>query len=783
MASTANLKSSGREAALARRKAMSSQGKQGVRSSSPERTRGAAASQMAPQPTSHPAAQTPEIPQTSAAPASPTAATHPAPVLQVNAASSPANSSRELARKRRTQLASQGRRAMRSGDRVRSADAQPRPNQVETAPLATPTAPAVAAAPAPAMAPSSIDPSLTAALNNKQATKVLAAKPKGRMLSLARRAAQSTRGKHATKNPQSAASMARTANPELSGRELAQQVRSQRSTQGGAGEKRSAPCGRMRPKSEGAADQPWKVGVSETASGSSVTGTRVGRSQKTTGDEPSTCRNVTGTEYMGAEIFREFCQSDPAPGLSKVSVTSTGYGNAVTGNELGRSTKVTGDEPGSCRNVTGTAYLSNEHFAGFCQTPSQPGPRKFAMAETRTGKPVSGAGLGSDKVTGTEQGAKAQLTGTQYTSPSEISKTVDRAPSKVMQSTTLSGRSLTGTRVGRSERVTGDEAGSCRFVTGDEYVDLSQYQACNRPVEPEASKVGVSATLKGQRVSGTQTGRSGKVTGDEPGTCKAVTGTPYAGFEQAKTWCEPNQQQEISARTRQLAATPGPRMTGIQPGIDGPLMAGKLTGAAKGACEPLTGTPYVGADQFAEACGGAAPSDSDYPQAMGVAQGFSVTSPARQSAEARPQQGVTGTVYESSRHITGPFGMADGKITGTEQARFDTPVMRTSVMPMPAAAGSADELTEAQGSRITGEGQTAGPKVTGDDWERGDRVTGTEGASARRRNPTRPGSMGAMPSIVRKRNEEAPKPESRVTGGVGNTDRGALITYSGGARG
>jgi hypothetical protein len=47
--------------------------------------------------------------------------------------------------------------------------------------------------------------------------------------------------------------------------------------------------------------------------------------------------------------------------------------------------------------------------------------------------------------------------------------------------------------------------------------------------------------------------------------------------------------------------------------------------------------------------------------------------------------------------------------------------------------------------RITGEGQTAGSKVTGDDWERGERVTGTEGASARRRNPTRPGPMGAMP--------------------------------------
>jgi hypothetical protein len=33
------------------------------------------------------------------------------------------------------------------------------------------------------------------------------------------------------------------------------------------------------------------------------------------------------------------------------------------------------------------------------------------------------------------------------------------------------------------------------------------------------------------------------------------------------------------------------------------------------------------------------------------------------------------------------------------------------------------------------------------------------------------------------RNEELPEPVSKVTGGSGNTDKGALVTYSGGARG
>ncbi len=148
---------------------------------------------------------------------------------------------------------------------------------------------------------------------NKRADAALGAKPTGRMLSLARRQALSGRGKGAVNSPTSAAGLARQANPKLSGRELAQKVRDQRSNNGGVGERKSPPSGRMRAKPElqGATDQPWKVAVTETAMGQVVTGTKVGRSRKTTGDEPSTCRSVTGTEYMGADIFREFCQAEP----------------------------------------------------------------------------------------------------------------------------------------------------------------------------------------------------------------------------------------------------------------------------------------------------------------------------------------------------------------------------------------------------------------------------------------------------------------------------------------
>jgi hypothetical protein len=289
-------------------------------------------------------------------------------------------------------------------------------------------------------------------------------------------------------------------------------------------------------------------------------------------------------------------------------------------------------------------------------------------------------------------------------------------------------------------------------------------------------------TNKGLRVSGTLTGRSGKVTGDEPGTCKAVTGTPYAGLEQASDYCDTGIQGEIQARTPRHAATPGPRMTGIQPGI-----GGAMTGAEKGACEPLTGTPYLGQDQYAAACGGAgaAPEDSDFPQPLeqtGVGKAFSVQSPAREAFAAAASRGaVTGTRYETGNQITGPFDMGVGKITGTEQFRFDARRQPQVELTRPAAAE--EEPAARPSSRITGEGQSAGLKITGDDWARGEHVTGTEGASARRRNPTRPGAMSAMPPVDSKRNDEVPAPVSRVTGSSGNTERGALITYSGGARG
>lgn len=705
------------------------------------------------------------------------------PKSSASAMSGRAPDARTASRARREAMSNRGKAAIATQDRTRADNANP-----AAAPVSAPATPAAPAGKTGCGCgckdgqERQTESSLSAPVKSKPAVRasqrVRVAGSSARAASLARRQAMSTRGKAAINgnSKMSAAQTARAGNPNLSGRELAQVLREQRSRAGNAGQQKSAPTGRLRPGKEqtaGAQDAPWKVGASETAHGQTVTGTMVGRAQKVTGDEPSTCRAITGTEYLGADIFRQFCQSDVQKTPRKVSVSPTSSGNRVSGNELGRSAKVTGDEPGTCKRVTGNQYVGANQSEAFCGTKAEKGPGKITGAHTRKGKSVTGNNVGrSEKVTGDEPGANRELTGTQY-----MQRGNGKAPAKVGSSATLRGGSITGTMVGRNEKVTGDEPGSCRNVTGDDYIGSEQFKAfCGGAPAPTDRKVGVSQTLKGKAVTGTMTGRGGKVTGDEPGTCKSVTGTPYAGAEQYQSYCASDDASLAAARTRRQRGTPGAAMTGLQPGING-----KLTGAGKGACEPLTGTPYVGADQFAAACPASAAEagSPDFPQPIGGTPWgqFSVEAPSHASHDASAHSAVTGTRYEQG-NITGPFGKAGGKVTGTEEARFG----HGNATAMPQTTPQIEGRIK---SRISGEGMDAGIRVTGDDWDRGDNVTGTEGMSATRRNPTRRGPTNAMAMQLQniKRNEELPTPVSKVTGGSGNTEKGALITYSGGARG
>ena len=818
-----------REAALERRKALTNGGKkaEGRFNSAPVRVRSAAdarptrteAGAAAPTPVA--AAPVASVPATTTpvrARSLGTASSRPGPDLSNRTAESrrsPAraipNPSRDLVLARREALSRRGKRADNSRDRTRSDAARQQPPATPVVAQASPAEAKPSAAASLSLSSSAArgrsqsgrngsESAANAAADRRAAGKRSAQYNPSRALVLARREALSKRGKSAAApTSTTAASVARQANPDLTTRELAQKVRELKSKVGSAGTARNGggcrPCGPNRKGAQlaAAAEASWKVGVTETSQGQTVTGTQANRSLATTGNEAGTCRAVTGTEYMGAEIFNTFCQTGPlGTQPAKVRVSATTQGNRVTGNEVGRSEKVTGDEPGTCKLVTGTEYVSANQDAAYCGV-SQSSPRKVGHGLTAGGQAVSGVMVGrSERVTGNESGSGRQLSGDQYVG--QQNQLPGKAPSKVSQLQTLRGTGITGTSVGRSERVTGDEPGSCRLVTGDEYVGNQQYQAfCGISAPPEAAKVGFSITNRNQVVSGTRTGRSELVTGDEPGTCKAVTGTPYAGLEQAGGWCSTDQVNSVRKRT---PVRMGTVMTGIQPGI-----GGVMTGAERGACEVISGTQYIGADQTRAVCGAAQENDADFPQSLAAEpwQEFSVQSPARVAQVERDRTGcVTGSTYEFGGRITGPFDMANDKVTGTEQFRFDRrgpSVPRKALAAGSALAGSAlapaaesapaakVDPSGRQTSRITGEGQSSGLSITGDDWNRGKHVTGTEGASARRRNPTRPGPITAMPSYQSKRNEELPEPVSRITGASGNTQAGSLITVSGGARG
>ena len=578
------------------------------------------------------------------------------------------------------------------------------------------------------------------------------------------------------------------------------------------------------------APAPSKVGVSHTVGERKVTGTEVGRSANVTGDEPGNCRGITGTEYLAAERYDEMCSSRPAPSPAKVGVsdtskgkvvtgtsvdrsgkvtgnepgsnrpitgtdyavptngaaapekvalTHTSHGKAVTGTAVGHTSKITGDETGSCRGITGTEYLAQEQFTSVCSTTAPEAPRKVSVMSSRGNQPVSGTAVGrSGSVTGDEAGSCRSITGSQYYTSGSFGALCDSAsPKKVALMQTLSGRTLTGTEVGRSPKVSGDEMGGCKPVTGTEYIGADQQQAVctvSTPVAPVA-KVAIDQTWRGQSVTGTYVGRSGRVTGDESGGCSPISGTPYIGRGQYNGFCEAPALQAQEARIRTGAVIPAAAVTGDRPGAGGSVM----TGDERGACEVVSGTPYVGVDNTTPQCATSGRFVSRGTTQVEAARlpaplDFSISTPAR-AAQQKQYGDVTGSAYSSER-ITGPVNKAGGLITGTPEFRHrDAATAQTA---------QAEAITAAR--RLTGEGSQAGRSITGDAWDAMSRVTGTEGASSQFRNLSERGNprgMGTSAAHFREVVEHPVVPDSRITGSSGNSGKGALVTLSGGARG
>jgi len=580
-----------------------------------------------------------------------------------------------------------------------------------------------------------------------------------------------------------------------------------------------------------------KVEMSRTLREQRITGIALGRSTKATGDEAGVCHPVTGTEYLSAERFQQFCGTRPAPSPEKVAlvstdkgmivsgslvdrprkitgtefgvdqsitgtrygrppesdnapdkiaITHTGSGKTVTGTLVGRSERLTGDEAGSCRAITGTEYLSAEQFRDLCHTNAPAAPRKVSVMSTRGAQAISGATVDrSSKVTGNEVGSCRAITGSQYYTTADFADLCDASgPNKVSIMHTLAGRVITGSEVAPSPKLTGDESYGCKSVTGTDYISTQQLAAVCPPgqsstVQP-VNKIVFDSTLRGQTVSGSYPGRAANVTGNEAGACAPISGAQYSGMSQIQEFCPASSFDAQAARVRDSAVIPASVVTGDRPGAGGSHM----TGDERGACEPISGTPYLGPDNMPGQCaasGRFVPRGRTFDVAPRppAPKDFSIVPPSRQrqaQSPVREYQGdnLTGNSLSNSR-ITGTINKADGLITGTPEFRHGD-MSRRQVQQ--------DEVVAAA-LRLSGEGSQQGTRISGDAWNANTRVTGTEGSSSLVRNPSMRGQpRGTGVNAVKFRELERPEvPESVITGSSGNTDRGAIITVSGGARG
>jgi len=563
----------------------------------------------------------------------------------------------------------------------------------------------------------------------------------------------------------SAGSLARMANPNASGRQIARQVIADRCANGKTCQSGESERGRrMRRLADRRNAGPTRVGESHTSYDQRVSGSLIGHDERMTGGRAGECRDVTGTEYLGVEDLRIACNLETTRHPEKVEVTRTGGGRSVSGTSVGYAEGMTGNAAGQCAQITGTEYLPADQSDLYCGTGSRQAP------EPRERKPAPEPRQGGVTGSETRPASSAWSRG-----PSgEARPGIMRAPTKVAESETAEGSRVTGTQAGLNRPVTGDEPGYCSRVSGTPYQGVEELrERCGSEPDAPAHKVTGSMTLHGQRVTGARAGHGEQMTGHESGVCQSVTGTPYYGLEQAQA-CAPEQAEAIGRAAQRRRPERPAAVSGTEPSAVG------LTGAQRGVCQSVSGTAYASGDQYAafcEATGAAGPDDPDFP----VAIDGQLTAPmAEPVAPAAPTAPTGAAPASPTGRITGAFSQGSGKVTGDDDNRSLKRQPRG-----PAAAGPAMSAAQAAPDRVTGEGADGGFSITGDGWGRGEHITGTEGPWANRRNPSVRGPQAspfAGAADYRPR-EGHPVPDIRVSGSSGNTDAGAMVTVSGGARG
>ncbi|MDA8416531.1 MAG: hypothetical protein M0Z78_05605 [Betaproteobacteria bacterium] len=417
----------------------------------------------------------------------------------------------------------------------------------------------------------------------------------------------------------------------------------------------------------------------------------------------------------------------PETTANKVEFGTTLSGTTVSGSQLERNSKITGVESGTCRAITGTEYIGAEQYGELCISTPSPSPEKFGVGMTVRGQRVSG---------------------------------VDRS---------------------RADKVTGTEVAANKAVTGNEYISIDKLESTI--TRPAPAKVGMSATRAGLSVSGTEVGRSVKVTGDEHGSCLAISGTEYTGSDQFESFCDAAQQ----AASRALIISRGAH-AGSGSRID---VGNKVTGAERGESITLSGTPYSTTSQRVSQRGAnknphpLARGPADAPREVAsvkqspVAQGaFSIVTPVR-TRQSSSVNKISGTAYGAVGRITGPVNLATGLVSGTPEFRY-----QDGSAPIMSPENAAPVVADSARNRLTGDGREGGFTITGAAWRRNENITGTEGAFSKRNQTMRGGQRNPMIGAAQLKERERPElPVSKITGSSGNDAKGSAITYSGGARG
>ena len=494
--------------------------------------------------------------------------------------------------------------------------------------------------------------------------------------------------------------------------------------------------------------------------------------------------------------------TSPAVMPRNSAVTSSHGKQSVTGSRIGKGSEVTGTDAGASLPVSGTQCITAA--AGFAMRSGGP---KVGYARTPQGGIVSGSLVRSTvHVTGDEAGARMRITGeadqrleddlteraadgalvsaqfqrqiaphAQSGFAANLGRNSGRVGSRERQrsaplESTETGLPITGSAVGRTIRVTGDEPGACRQVTGDQYLSPARAQAeCGGRGGGTAPAAQVGAMrrdpVSGAKVSVAETWGRQRVTGCNIEHDPRVTG-------------------DASGSCTILTGTPY-QGTGTMNAYCDPTAADSATArlAPRPPAAAVTGDTPLAVQHVTGAARGAKLAISGTPyygeptpevaldsSVAAVAARFSIRSPQR---TAQLQATGAATATPAAERITGSFAIGLEKVTGNLEFRFQ---------PRRAAQ---DDARPAH-TRVSGEGSINGRRITNCSWGDHPAVTGTEGSTAAQRNPSeRDGKPHTFAGAVRfKAQAKQEDGKQLVTGLFGwSSKTGAKVTLSGGAQG